>query len=412
MTSRDGTVEGVPSERLAWIDASAGIAGDMLLGALVDAGASLDAVRAAVDAVVADAVSIEASTTRRAGMRATKVDVVSLVESPPHRHWREIRALIAEADLSERVARRATSAFSRLAEAEGRAHGTDPESVHFHEVGAWDSIADMVGVCAALEDLGIDRISGGAIAVGSGTIRGSHGEIPVPVPAVAELATSWSIVAGGEGELATPTGVALLVALSDACEPLPAMRLTAVGVGAGTRDTPGRANVVRVLLGDPAGSRGNDSRMAVLETNVDDLDPRLWQGVLADLLEHAAADAWLTPITMKKGRPAHTLSVLAHLEDVDALRERVLALVPTLGVRTSLVERHSLPRTWRTVRVDGSPVRIKIGVRDGRISTATPEFEDVAEVARGLGRPVRDILDAAVASAAEAGLNVGAEPPA
>ena len=426
----DEPTPALPStHRRAWIDASNGVAGDMLLGALVDAGASLAEVQCAVDAVIPGTTELTAGSVHRAGMRATKVDVRTLVEDQPHRRWTEVRALIQAADVAAPVRERALAVFGRLAEAEGTAHGIDPEEVHFHEVGAWDSIADVVGVCAALHELGVTEVSGGPVAVGSGSVRTAHGQIPVPVPAVLELSAGWRVVAGGEGELATPTGMALVAALSSVCEDLPAMTVEAVGVGAGTRDVADRPNVVRVVIGaaspgrsaagepaaeaDRTGAGDDPTEEAVLlETNVDDLDPRVWPGVLAALLEAGAADAWLVPVLMKKGRPAHVLSVLTAPTAVAALRDLVFALVPTFGIREQPVRRTVLARLWHTVNVDGRPVRTKVGHRGGVILSATPEFEDVAAVATDLGRPVRDVLDQARAAAATAGLVPGRETPA
>jgi len=316
-----------------WVDASAGIAGDMLLGALLDAGASLDSVTAAVSAVVPGEVAVRTSTVARAGLRALKADVSSRLDDHPHRSWADIRTLLESAGLPPDVREKALTVFARLAQAEGHVHGINPDDVHFHEVGSWDSIADIVGVCAALTDLGVARVTAGPVAVGSGRIRAAHGDLPVPPPAVLELARGWQVLAGGEGELATPTGTALVTTLAQECGPLPPLEITAVGIGAGGRDVAGRANVVRVVVGTPVVDASATSRMWVLETNVDDLDPRLWPTVLAALLAAGAADAWLVPILMKKGRPAHTLCVLARDPEREALRDAVFALTSTLGVR-------------------------------------------------------------------------------
>jgi len=392
-----------------WVDASAGIAGDMLLGALLDAGASLDAVRSAVAAVVPGEVVVRTSAVTRAGLRALKVDVESTGDGHPHRSWARIRALLGSADLPTAIRDPALAVFARLAEAEGRVHGIPADDVHFHEVGSWDAIADIVGVCAALVDLGVDRVTAGPVAVGSGRTRAAHGDLPVPVPAVLELARGWQVLGGGEGELATPTGMALLRALADSCGPIPPMEVAAVGIGAGGRDTGGRANVVRAVVGAAAvADAPTASDMWVLETNVDDLDPRLWPTVLAALLAAGAPDAWLVPILMKKGRPAHTLCVLAHDADREALRDRVFALTSTLGVRETPVSRTALQRDWRAVTVPGGEVRIKVGLRAGRIATATAEFEDAAALARTRGVPVRRVLDEAAAAAEAAGLGPGA----
>lgn len=389
---------------IAWIDATAGVAGDMLLGALLDAGASLDAVRVAVAAVVPGEATIEVREVRRAGLRAVRAEVTSAVDAHPHRAWRDLRPLLDGPALA---------VFARLADAEGRVHGIDAEDVTFHEVGAWDSIADVVGVCAALADLGVAAVSASPVALGSGRVATAHGDLPVPAPAVLELARGWPVRPGGEGELATPTGLALVRELAAECGPVPSMTVAAIGVGAGGRDVPGRANVARVVLGEPAAedTPASGEELWVLETNVDDLDPRVWPTVLAALLDAGAADAWLAPILMKKGRPAHTLCVLAVTSLREALRDSMFALTGTLGVREAPVHRTALERAWEPVDLPGGPVRIKIGFRAGVIVVATPEFEDAAALARVRDVPVRDVLDEAAAAASARGLRAGAPWP-
>jgi pyridinium-3,5-bisthiocarboxylic acid mononucleotide nickel chelatase len=392
-----------------WIDATAGIAGDMLLGALIDAGAPLEGVQSAVSALVPGEVALRTSTVHRAGLRALKLDVESRAEDHPHRSWARIRAMLEAAELCTAVRANALAAFARLAAAEARVHGVSPEDVHFHEVGSWDSIADIVGVCAALAELGVTRVTASPVAVGSGRIGSAHGDVPVPPPAVLELARGWRVVAGGEGELATPTGMALIRSLADECGPIGAMEITSVGVGAGGRDIPGRANVVRVAVGIPiAGVPPTDS-MWVLETNIDDMDPRVWPTVLAALLEAGAADAWLVPIVMKKGRPAHTLCVLARDGEREALRDIVFTLTSTIGVRETQVSRAALHRDWQAVTLPGGEVRIKVALRAGRIVHATPEFDDAAALALARNVPVRQVLDEAIAAAEAAMLRPGAQ---
>jgi uncharacterized protein (TIGR00299 family) protein len=341
-----------------WVDATAGIAGDMLMGALIDAGAPLDRVESAVSAVVPGEVALRTSTVHRAGLRALKIDVESRAEDHPHRSWARIRSMLEDAELPSAVRTTALAAFARLADAEGRVHGVAPDDVHFHEVGSWDSIADIVGVCAALAELAVTRVTASPVAVGSGRVGSAHGDLPVPPPAVLELARGWRVLAGGEGELATPTGMALIRALANECGSIGPMEITAVGVGAGGRDVPGRANVVRVALGIPIADVPTADGMWVLETNVDDLDPRVWPTVLAALLEAGAADAWLVPIVMKKGRPAHTLCVLARDAERAELRDNVFALTSTIGVREYPVSRVALDRGWRAVALRGGEVRI------------------------------------------------------
>jgi len=397
--------------RHAWIDASAGIAGDMLLGALIDAGADLGSVQRAVDAVIPGAVRVVRAGVTRAGLRALKVDVQPLVDDPPQRTWRQIQSLLTA--LPAPVGERATAVFARLAAAEAHVHGVSTADVHFHEVGALDAIADVVGVCAALDDLGVETVTAGEVALGSGRVRTAHGELPVPAPAVAELARGWRVRAGGSGELATPTGLAVLRALAATCEDLPAMTVETIGVGAGSRDVVGRPNVVRVVIGTATATAVRQSEPAVLlEANVDDLDPRLWPGVLAALLDSGAADAWLVPIAMKKGRPAHTLTVLCDPGRAAALCEQIFRDTSTLGVRQADRRKVALDRCFVDVELPGGTIAVKLGHAGGVIVQVMPEFEDVAALARREGRPERLVLQEASSAAAARGLVVGSALPA
>jgi pyridinium-3,5-bisthiocarboxylic acid mononucleotide nickel chelatase len=396
--------------RHAWVDATAGVAGDMLLAALVDAGAPLAVLQGAVDAVIPDSVRLASTLVSRAGMRAAKVDVHPAVQDYAHRGWRDIQALLERADLAAQVREQARRVFQRLAEAEARVHGVMADEVRFHEAGGWDSIADVVAVCAALDCLGVTSMSCSAVALGSGRVAASHGDLPVPGPAVLEMSAGWRVLSGGEGELATPTGVALLTALSQESCDLPAMSVRAVGVGAGTADVPGRPNVVRVVLGDrtdQSAQQDDPVIMSVLETNVDDMDPRVWPTVLASLLDAGAADAWLVPIVMKKGRPAHTLAVLTPVNRRDVLRRLIFELTSTIGVREVCVTRIALDRFWVPLPVAGGQVRLKVAHRGGEVIHAAPEFDDAAEVAAQRSVPVRRVLDEAVAAAEREGFVPG-----
>ena len=396
--------------RHAWVDATAGVAGDMLLAALVDAGAPLADLQGAVDAVIPESIRLTSAPVTRAGMRATKVDVHPSVKDQAHRSWRDIQALLERADLAVQVGEQARRVFGRLAEAEARVHGVTADEVHFHEAGGWDSIADVVAVCAALDWLGVTSMSCSAVALGSGRVAASHGDLPVPVPAVLEMSAGWRVLSGGEGELATPTGMALLTALSQESCDLPAMSVNTVGVGAGTADVPGHPNVVRVVLGDRTDRPGPPDDpviMSVLETNVDDMDPRVWPTVLASLLNAGAADAWLVPIVMKKGRPAHTLAVLAPVNRRDALRRLIFELTSTIGVREVAVTRIALDRFWVPLPVAGGQVRLKVAHHGGEVIHATPEFDDAAQVAAERSVPVRRVLEEAVAAAERKGFVPG-----
>ena len=446
------------ASRHAYIDATAGIAGDMLLAALVDAGADLDEIQRVLDALIPDSVRFVRSDVDRGGQRAVKVDVEVLVEDPPHRTWSSIRALLEEArgrdDVPGRTLDLALAVFGRLAEAEGATHGVPADEVHFHEVGALDSLADVIGACEAWRQLGIAEGTGSVLAVGSGRIRAAHGDIPVPVPAVARLALGWPTVAGeilpprghghshdhhhadadadaalpaharggphehggrsvpagvapGIGELATPTGVALLRGLAASAGPQPMMTTEALGVGAGTKDTPGRPNVVRVLVGRPHGdglppdAHATPTAALQLEANVDDLDPRLWPRVIEELLETGALDAWLVPISMKHGRPAVTVHALVREGSEDAAATLLMDRTGTLGVRRHRVERVIRTREFTEVEVRGHRIAVKIARdQDGAVVRREPEFRDVAAAAWALGISERTMLDLAREAAA------------
>ncbi|HET7387840.1 MAG TPA: nickel pincer cofactor biosynthesis protein LarC [Nocardioidaceae bacterium] len=412
---------------IGWVDASAGASGDMLLAALVGAGVSIDTLQAAVTAVAPERVELQVEDVQRGGLAATRCHV-EVADSRTHRTWRDIEGLLEQAALSESVRVRAAGVFARLAEAEGRVHGIDPADVSFHEVGALDAIADVVGVCAGIDELGLDRVVVSAVAVGSGWTRSAHGQLPVPPPAVAELLRGVPSYAGPEGaagmELCTPTGAALLTATATSYGPQPAMTVAHVGAGAGSKDPPGRANVLRLFVGEPVVSRfrgapplrssapqpptqtapllrsSTTDEALVLETNVDDLDPRLWPNVIASLLKAGASDAWLTPILMKKGRPAHTLSVLVRTDlptVADAVRTEIFRQTSTIGLRESLVAKTALERQVRTVDVTGGRVRVKLALHDGEVVNVQPEYDDVARLAAATGRPAKDVLADAIA---------------
>ena len=420
--------------RVAWIDCSAGASGDMLLGAFLSAGADLDIVNAAV-AAVDPSLSVTVAQTSRHQIAATKATV--RVDGEPHpenapdaehdnaadhehghtdsaghghghddgaghgptRAWADVRELLEAAPLADAVRARALDTFGRLARAEASAHGVDPDTVHFHEVGALDAIADIVGVAAASVALDIDRIVVSTIALGGGgQVRGQHGGIPVPGPAVLHLvAEAEAPVTGGVApyEMTTPTGAALLATLADEFGPLPPMRIVQTGVGAGGRDPLEVPNILRVVIGESADGSATE---LVYETNVDDLDPRIWPQVLARLMEAGAADAWLTPILMKKGRPAHTLSVLVGSANAETVRAVILAETSAIGLREFPIRKHAADREFATVDVDGQRVHVKIARYGGQVVNVQPEYDDVAAAANALKKPVKTILAKAIAA--------------
>ena len=380
-----------------WVDASSGASGDMLLGALVGAGVPVEVMQSAIDAVAPEPITLRVEEVRRGGLAATRVHV-DVAESHHHRTWRDVRALLGDADL-------AVAVFERLAVAEAAVHGTTPDEVHFHEVGALDAIADVVGVCAGFAHLGATSVTVSPVAVGSGTIQAAHGTLPVPPPAVAELLRGAPSYAGPVAmELCTPTGAALLTTLATAWGPQPAMTVGEIGVGAGGRDPEGHANVLRIFRGFETGLRPSSTSGAsttdgplLLECNVDDLDPRVWPAVIAALLEAGASDAWLTPILMKKGRPAHTLSVLVDADHAVGVRATVFRQTSTIGLREQPVAKHALEREFTSVDVGGQTISVKLARHDGSVVNAQPEYDDVARAAAVLDRPVADLLAEAAA---------------
>src|SRR6478735_491551 len=391
-----------------WVDASSGASGDMLLGALAGAGVPVEVLQAAVDAIAPEPVGLRVEQVTRNGFAATRCHV-EVPDSVDHRTWRDVRALLADADLDGEVRELALRTFERLAGAEGAVHGHDPDEVHFHEVGALDAIADVVGVCAGFVHLGSAEVVVSPVAVGSGSVGGAHGTLPVPPPAVAELLRGVPSYAGLGGapamELCTPTGAALLTTLATGWGPQPPMTTGAIGVGAGGRDPEGHANVLRLLVGGTTASTtgagsatgdasGSSDRAAplLIETNVDDLDPRVWPAVIAALLEAGASDAWLTPILMKKGRPAHTLSVLVDADRAPAARATIFRHTSTIGLREQPVTKHALEREMVSVEVAGHPVAVKLARHHGTVVNAQPEYDDVARAASELHRPVADVL--------------------
>lgn len=375
----------------AWFHCFSGIAGDMALGSLVDAGADLDEVLSLVGALPVSGWTVEAEPVLRGGIAGTKIHVRSR-ETTVVRTAANIKDLVAEARLPERVTNRALGVFDALAAAEGRLHRRPPDQVHFHEVGGIDAIVDVVGTCAALEVLAIDRVATSPVAVGLGMVRAAHGVIPNPAPAVVELLAG--VPTRGVDlavELTTPTGAALVAALADRYGPMPAMTVSATGFGAGSREIDDRPNLTQVVLGDEATAEGLDGQpVMLLEANVDDATGEVLAHAVARLLEVGAHDAWVTPIVMKKGRPAHTVHALCDLALIESVRAVLVAETGTLGVRGVAMERWPSARRVESVLVANRHVRVKVG--PGRVKA---EYDDAARVAEETGRPVRDVLAAA-----------------
>ncbi|MGI8984332.1 MAG: nickel pincer cofactor biosynthesis protein LarC [Acidimicrobiales bacterium] len=378
----------------AWFHCFSGIAGDMALGALIDAGADVGEVRALLDRLPMAGWSMEVEPVMRGGIGATKVEVV-VADTPVVRTYAHITGLIVEARLPERVANRAQAIFAALADAEGHLHRRPVAQVHFHEVGGVDAVIDVVGACAALEVLGVDTVWSSPVANGMGMVRSAHGMLPVPAPAVVELLRGApSYGRDVPYELTTPTGAAILAATATGWGPMPAMRVGASGFGAGTRDLEGLPNLLQVVVGEalaaePARPEPGQP-VTLLEVNVDDATGETLAHAVAALMDAGALDAWLTPILMKKGRPAYTFSVLADQALADQLAGVLVAETGSLGVRGETLERWAAARTQGQVDVDGIPVRVKVGA--GRVKV---EHDDAARAARRTGLPLREVVSRA-----------------
>ena len=370
--------------RTAWFNCAAGVAGDMMLGALLDAGADLDCVRELLADLNLDGWTLITESVARSGIKATKAHV-HVTDDATSRTWSDIKQLLETSALPERVRARSLTVILGLASAEAALHGVAIDDVHFHEVGGHDALIDIVGSIAALEVLGIDEIACSPIGLGRGVIRADHGLLPAPAPATLSLLQGFEVHGlDQQFESATPTGAALLAGLAGHSSAIPGMTVLAQGFGAGTRDLAGVANVVGVLIGERPDS--TTEQLGLIETNLDDITGEHLAHALQALLDEGAADAWVTPITMKKGRPAHLLSVLCHPSDLPRLGGKVRELTGSLGVRSTLVARTSIERRIDIVDVLGHPVRIKVSP-----ISVKPEFDDVAAVAKATGQPLSEI---------------------
>jgi pyridinium-3,5-bisthiocarboxylic acid mononucleotide nickel chelatase len=430
--------------RIAYLDCFSGISGDMFLGALIDAGVAPEIFVRAVDALGLD-VKLQISRVNRSGITATKVDVIVNGErdsprasrrgvSEPHEHTREhehghehshdhahghhhdsvhqnsghqhgrglveIRDIIGKAAISESAKKNAIDIFEKLGAAEAKIHNVPIEKIHFHEVGAVDALVDITCAAVGVEALGADEIICSPMNVGGGTVNCAHGTFPVPAPATVELLTGAPVFSSGlQAELVTPTGAAIVRTLATRFASFPEMKIGKVGYGAGTRDFPGHANVLRVTVGEAASklaANTSQETVSVLEANLDDLNPQVFGYVMDRLFEAGALDVFGTPVQMKKNRPGTLLSVLAKPDDTDKLTQIIFAETTTLGVRRRQENRHVLARKWQTVSTQFGDVRIKIATLNGTVSSYTPEYEDCRRIAVEHRVPLKLVMQEAV----------------
>ena len=389
--------------RTLYLDCFSGISGDMSVGALVDAGADFDAIAAALKTLGVEGFVVTAEKTVKKGVTATQFLVHCDPDAKqPHRHLRHVAEIIEGAALPGSVKAAAIATFTLLAEAEAEVHGSTIEKVHFHEVGAVDSIADIVAAQHALHLLGVERVVVSPMNVGGGTLRCAHGVMPVPAPATALLLRGKPTYGTEDaGELVTPTGAALVAQWADTFGPAPPMSATAIGYGSGEKDLPDRANVLRAVIGEAAEVHQDAGGGAVFvaEANIDDMCGELFPPLVSALLEAGALDAWLTPILGKKGRPAQVVSALCAEDTLRAVTDAMIVHSTTLGVRWRMAERRVLERRFALADTEWGPVRVKIGIGGGTQNSASPEFEDCRKLAEAHGVPVRHIYEAALAAA-------------
>jgi uncharacterized protein (TIGR00299 family) protein len=375
--------------KICYFDAFSGISGDMTVGALVDAGADWKALESALRSLDLGA-SFRIEKTKRKGIAASKFTVES-GDQTKHRHLPHIEKIILAGDLPETARSNALAVFRRLGEAEARSHNMPIEKVHFHEVGAVDSICDIAGACTALDLLGVEEVYSSRVNVGSGTVSTEHGVLPVPAPATADLLKEKPIYsAGPETELTTPTGAALLAALASSFGPIPPLRVTAQGFGAGDKDFASQANVLRVLIGERI-SASESTTVAVIEANIDDSTPQILGYAMERLFDAGALDVSLTPVLMKKNRPGTLIRIVAAPEMTEQLADVLFSETTTLGLRIHQAERRVLARNIAEVATAFGPVRVKYSEQ----GSFAPEYEDCRKLATQNHVPLRAVIAAA-----------------
>ena len=379
------------------IDCFSGISGDMFLGALMDAGLPLAALKRGLQKIQVKGYQIKANKVHRGTIHATKLDVLIRKGFTKPLSLPVIRRLISTSQLPSIVKSRSLEAFNTLAESEGMVHGVSVSKVHFHEVGVVDSIVDIVGAFLGCAYLDIETVSASAVNVGSGTIQSAHGTLPVPGPAVAHLAKGVPIFAKGPStELTTPTGMCILTVLTSEFFPLPPMRPTQIGYGAGTADPKGWPNVLRVFLSSGSSTPlGRSETIIEVQTNVDDLNPQVYEALIERLAQVGALDVTLTPVIMKRSRPGTVVTALAPRATVDDVTRILFQETTTLGVRFRELQRRVLTREIHSVRLQGGHVRVKVADMGNGATKMMPEFHDCRQIAEKTGQPVQEILEQA-----------------
>ena len=388
--------------KTVYFDCFCGASGDMIVGALLDCGANFEAIKRSLATLKVQGFAVRAEKVNKKGIMATQFHVdVDPSEKQPHRHLRHCVEIINDGDLPKPVKAAACETFRRIAVAEAAVHGTTIEKVHFHEVGAIDSIVDIVAAHLALHQLGIERVLASHVHAGAGTVKCAHGIMPVPAPATALLLEGVPSYGGDvQAELTTPTGAALLAQLAERFGPQPVMVVSTVGYGSGMRDLEDRANVLRVLVGQTQ-ELPETEPIVVIEANMDDLPPEFYPPLMQDVLRAGARDVFITPIVGKKGRPGHLLTILCEEQRVAELTPLIFRDTTTLGFRMRVEQRVCLQRAWKNVDTPWGAVRVKIGSLNGDVTNVAPEFEDCRERAEAAGVSVLAVYTSASAAAAK-----------
>ena len=378
--------------KTAYFDCFAGASGDMILGSLLDAGLNVELLKEELKKLNISGYEIHTEKATKKGIAGTKFHV-DVTEDQHHRTLKDIKSIIEGSGLPDMVKQKSENIFLRLAEAEAKIHDKAIDKIHFHEVGAVDSIIDIVGTALGLEILGIHRVRASRIHLGTGTLECAHGTLPVPPPATLELLKNVPVYSTGiENELVTPTGAAILTTLSESYGPIPSMRTEATGYGLGSRDLP-IPNLLRVVIGIEEDSEDQDT-VQLIETNIDDMNPQFYEHVMETLFSRGAKDVFLTPIIMKKNRPGVVLSVLASPDKVTELIDVIFQETTTLGVRLSEVKkRRILKREIIIVNTEWGDARVKIRTVSGMQKTAAPEYDDCKRIAQEHGIPIRTVYD-------------------
>lgn len=397
--------------KILYFDCFSGISGDMVLGAMTDAGVDIEALRKELKKLNLGGYKLRTSNVKRKGIKGTKVDIV--VDKKKHFHhtsYKDIKRLIERSKLSKRIIEDSMRIFKNIAEAEAKIHKTSVDNVHFHEVGAVDSIVDVVGAAICINLLSPDIILSSPINTGRGMVKTEHGILPVPAPATAEMLKGFPFyLSSTEFELATPTGVGIVTTMAKASNTIPNMKTNAIGYGAGSKDFPDTPNLLRIMIGEtipstPPFKKGGmggfeQDSITVIESNIDDMNPQFYDYIMNRLFKGGALDVFLTPIIMKKNRPAVKITLISEIDNANNLADILLSETTSFGLRMYKTERVKLKREIKVIKTEYGNVRVKMGKRNSKIIKVVPEYEDCKRIAEEKGIPIKDIYEKIKASA-------------